>query len=158
MIILMAVYTFSCFSIFARTYEEDKKWILIRQNVLMFLIQFTAYLVMYLQVKEKKLMLFYLAQVILLVAVLVLYRIIYPKVSRLIVNNMCMLLSIGFIIITRLTYTKALKQFIFAVLGTAVGLVVPVVIRKLRCLKDWTYIYAGIGVAALGAGGVVGEF
>ena len=158
MIILMAVYTFSCFSIFARTYEEDKKWILIRQNVLMFLIQFTAYLVMYLQVKEKKLMLFYLAQVILLVAVLVLYRIIYPKVSRLIVNNMCMLLSIGFIIITRLTYTKAVKQFIFAVLGTAVGLVVPVVIRKLRCLKDWTYIYAGIGVAALGAVAVLGQF
>lgn len=107
MIILMAVYTFSCFSIFAQVYEEDKKWILIRQNVLMFLIQFTAYLVMYLQTKEKKLIFFYGAQVVLLIAVLVLYRVLYPKVSRLIVNNMCMLLSIGFIMITRLTYAKA---------------------------------------------------
>lgn len=157
MIILMAVYTFSCFSVFAQVYEEDKKWILIRQNVLMFLIQFIAYVVMYLQTEEKKLMLFYLAQVVLLIAVLVLYRVIYPKVSRLIVNNMCMLLSIGFIMITRLTYAKAVKQFIFAVIGTVIGLVVPVLIRKLHFLKDWGYIYAGVGILALGAVAVLGQ-
>ena len=156
-IILMAVYTFSCFSVFAKVYEEDKKWILIRQNILMFLIQFTAYLVMYLQTEEKKLVLFYLAQVILLIAILVLYRVLYPKVSRLIVNNMCMLLSIGFIMITRLTYQKAVKQFIFAVIGTAIGLAVPVLIRKLRFLKDWGYIYAGVGILALGAVAVLGQ-
>ena len=155
MIILMAVYTFSCFSIFAQVYEEDKKWILIRQNVLMFLIQFTAYLVMYLQTKEKKLIFFYGAQVVLLIAVL--YRVLYPKVSRLIVNNMCMLLSIGFIMITRLTYAKAVKQFVFAVVGTVIGLFVPVLIRKLKFLKDWTYIYAGVGILALGAVAVLGQ-
>ncbi len=157
MIILMAVYTFSCFSVFAQVYEEDKKWILIRQNVLMFLIQFIAYMVMYLQTNEKKLVLFYLAQVVLLIAVLVLYRVLYPKVSRLIVNNMCMLLCIGFIMITRLTYQKAVKQFIFAVIGTAISLVVPVLIRKLRFLKDWGYIYAGVGILALGAVAVLGQ-
>lgn len=157
-IILMAWYTFSCFSVFAQVYEEDKKWILIRQNVLMFLIQFTAYLVMYLQKEEKKLMLFYLAQVVLLVAVLVLYRILYPKVSRLIVNNMCMLLSIGFIMITRLAYEKAVKQFIFAVLGIAVGLAVPILIRKLKIIQEWIYIYAGVGILALGIVAVLGRF
>lgn len=158
MIILMAVYTFSCFSIFAQEYEEDKKWILLRQNVLMFLIQFIAYLVMYLYTNEKKLLGFYVAQVILMVAVLVLYRIIYPKVSRLIVNNMCMLLCIGFIMITRLTYDKAVKQFIFAVVGIIIGLVVPVIIRKLKVLEDWTYIYAGIGIFSLAAVAVLGQF
>lgn len=149
MIILMAVYTFSCFSVFAQVYEEDKKWILIRQNVWMFLIQFVAYLVMYLQTKEKKLLFFYGAQVVLLLAVLILYQILYPKVSRLIVNNMCMVLCIGFIMITRLDYAKAVKQFVFVVLGAAVGLFVPVIIRRLKCLKDWTYIYAGVGIFSL---------
>ena len=42
-IILMAAYTFSCFSIFTRNYEEEEKRVLIRQNVLMFLLQFTAF-------------------------------------------------------------------------------------------------------------------
>lgn len=157
MIILMAVYTFSCFSVFAQVYEEDKRWILIRQNILMFLIQFTAYLVMYLHVKEKKILFFYLAQVALLTAILVLYRILYPKVSRLIVNNMCMLLCVGFIMITRLTYSKAVKQFIFALAGTAIGLLVPVLIRKLKCLQDWTYIYAGVGLVLLVVVVVLGQ-
>ena len=52
MILLMGIYTFSCFSVFAH-YESEQKWILIRQNVLMFLIQLTAYVVMYLK-KEIK--------------------------------------------------------------------------------------------------------
>ena len=149
MIILMAVYTFSCFSIFAKQYEEEKKHILIRQNVFMFLIQFVAYLVMYLKTQELKLVYFYAAQVILLLAIIILYRVIYPKVSRLIVNNMCMLLCIGFIMITRLTYTKAVKQFIFVILGTVIGLIVPVIVRKLKSLKDWGKYFAVIGIVAL---------
>ena len=47
-IILMAAYTFSCFSIFTRNYEDEEKRVLIRQNVLMFLLQFTAFGAMYL--------------------------------------------------------------------------------------------------------------
>ncbi len=39
-IILMAAYTFSCFSIFTRNYEDEEKRVLIRQDVLMFLLQF----------------------------------------------------------------------------------------------------------------------
>lgn len=148
-IILMAVYTFSCFSVFVQEYVEDERHILIRQNILMFLIQFLAYMVMYLKTNEQKLVFFYLAQVILMIAVIVLYSIIYPNVSKLIVNNMCMLISIGLIMITRLNFENAIKQFIFVVLGVIFGLVVPVLIRKMKFLADWTYIYAGIGIAAL---------
>ena len=136
MIVLMAAYTFSCFSIFAQSYEEDEKRVYILQNVLMFLMQFLAYAVMYLKTGEQKLLLFFAVQVVLLVAVILLYSILYPNVSRLIVNNMCMLLSVGLIMITRLSYESAVKQFIFIALGTAFGLVVPVLIRKLKFLAD----------------------
>ena len=148
-ILLMTAYTFSCFSIFAQSYEEDEKRAYILQNVLMFMMQFLAYAVMYLKTEEHKLLLFFAVQVVLLVAVILLYSILYPNVSRLIVNNMCMLLSAGLIMITRLSYESAVKQFIFIALGTAFGLVVPVLIRKLKFLADWVYIYAGVGFAAL---------
>ena len=128
-ILLMTIYTFSCFSIFTKEYEEDEKAVLIRQNIVMFLMQFFAYLVMYLKTGEKKMIFFYAAQVILLLAVILLYSIIYPTVSKLIVNNMCMLISIGLIMITRLSYESAVKQFLFAGLGAVIGLIVPVLIR-----------------------------
>lgn len=145
----MAIYTFSCFSIFTKEYEEDEKSVILRQNIVMFMMQFLAYMVLYLKTGEKKLVFFYASQVVLLVAVIVLYNVIYPTVSKLIVNNMCMLISIGLIMITRLSYENAVKQFIFAIMGAIIGLVVPVLIRKMKMLVDLTYIYAGIGVAAL---------
>ena len=58
MILLMGIYTFSCFSVFAH-YESEQKWILIRQNVLMFLIQLTAYVVMYLKKEDPKILTLY---------------------------------------------------------------------------------------------------
>lgn len=148
-ILLMACYTFSCFSIFTKEYVEDEKRVLIMQNIVMFLMHFLAYMVMYLKMNEPKLMFFYAVQVVFFLAVILLYSLIYPTVSKLIVNNMCMLISIGLIMITRLNYGSAVKQFIFAVLGSVFGLVVPVIIRKMKSLIDWTYIYAGVGLGAL---------
>ena len=149
MILLMGIYTFSCFSVFAHNYESEQKWILIRQNVLMFLLQLTAYVVMYLKKDDPKILTLYAASAGFLLAVILLYRILYPKVSKLIVNNMCMLLCIGMIMLTRLEEENAIKQLIFAAVGVVIGLVVPVVIRKLDRLKDWGYMYAGAGILAL---------
>lgn len=63
-------------------------------------------------------------------AVILLYTIIYPRVSRLVVNNMCMLMAIGFIMITRLSYSLAVKQFLIVSASVAISLVIPVIIRK----------------------------
>lgn len=148
-IILMCIYTFFGFSIFAQRYEDEERRVYIWQNVLMFLIQFFAYLVMYLKTEDRRLLLFFAAQFVLMLAVIILYSLLYPNVSRLIVNNMCMLLSAGVIMITRLTFGNGIKQFVFIVLGMIFGLVVPMLIRKMKFLEDWTYIYAGVGFGAL---------
>ncbi len=157
MLLLMGIYTFSCFSIFARTYEQDQKWILIRQNVLMFLIQLTAYTVMYLKTGEMKIISMYTANFVFLLAVILLYKILYPKASGLVVNNMCMLLCVGMIMLTRLDDEKAVKQLIFACVGIVIGLIVPVLIRKMYFLKDWIYIYAGVGIGALAIVALLGK-
>ena len=72
MILLMGIYTFSCFSIFAHNYESEQKWILIRQNVLMFLLQLTAYVVMYLKKDDPKIQTLYAASAGFLLAVILL--------------------------------------------------------------------------------------
>lgn len=148
-IIFMSIYTVSCFSIFVQKEEKDENRVLLRQNVLMFVIHFIAYAVIFLKTGDQRVLYFYLAQVVYFIGVIILYNIIYPNVSRLIVNNMCMLLCVGFIMIARLSFTSAVKQFIFAVLGSAFGLVVPVIIRKMKSLTNLTYFYAGAGFVAL---------
>ena len=119
MIALMLVYTFECFAVFNYTDEYTQRSIFRKQNVLMFLLHMIAFLVMYLQTNETKMIGFYGMQVVLFLAVILLYTIIYPRVSRLVVNNMCMLLAIGFIMITRLSYSLAVKQFL--IVSASVG-------------------------------------
>lgn len=149
MIICIAIYTYECFSVFGYQDEYKKRTILRRQNVLMFAIHFMAHLVLYLKTDQKNVLILYGVEVILFVAVILLYTKIYPKVSRLIVNNMCMLFAIGFIMLTRLKIQNAVKQCVFAAVAVLFSLLVPVIIRKVKALSDWEWIYVGIGIVAL---------
>ena len=154
-IVLMAVYTFSCFSVFTRNYEDEEKRVLIRQDVILFPLQFVAFGAMYLAKEDIRILFIYGVLAVVLLAVILLYNLIYPNVSRLVVNNMCMLITAGMIMITRLSadndspYGTAVRQLVFVVAGIVVALIVPVLIRKLTILDQWTYIYAGVGGAAL---------
>ena len=51
--------------------------------------------------------LMYLAVLVFIVLVQILYRVIYRKANMLVVNNMCMLLSIGFLMLSRLQFDRA---------------------------------------------------
>ena len=157
MIIMIAIYTFECFAVFNFSDTETQRGILRRQNVLMFMLHFMAFLVMYLKTNEKQMLGFYLMQVILFLAIILLYTKVYPKVSRLVVNNMCMLLAVGFIMITRISYSLAIKQFIIAGGSVAVSLVVPVIIRKVKVLSEWRMFYGVAGVIMLGVVILVGR-
>lgn len=124
MIILITMYTYECFTVFGYADGDKKRRILRNQNKLMFMIHFLAFAGMYFKIGEIKILIFYAVQVVLLLAIILLYTWIYPKASRLVVNNMCMLMTIGFIMITRLSYNKAVKQCVIAAGGVAISLAV----------------------------------
>lgn len=157
MILLITMYTFICFSIFGYRDPDRKKSLLRTQTVLMFLIHLLAFLAMYLATDDIRMLGFYLMQAILFAAAILLYMVIYPKVSRLIVNNMCMLLCIGMIMLTRLDYASAVKQFVIAAGSIALSLVVPVIIRRFRLLSEWRNLYAAAGIVSLAIVLVVGR-
>lgn len=156
MIILVTMYTFTCFSIFGYQNPDRKRNMLRNQTIIMFMIQLIACLVMYLEKEDIKVLAFYLMQVVLFGAAIILYSLIYPKVSRLVVNNMCMLLCIGMIMLTRLDYALAVKQFVIAAAAVAISLAVPVIIRKFKLLSEWRNFYAVAGIVSLAAVVVAG--
>ena len=157
MIILIAVYTYHCFAVFSFEDGKEKTRMLKYQNALMFMIHFMAFAGMYFKIGENNILIFYFAQVLMLAAIIWLYTKFYPKASRLIVNNMCMLLTIGFIMITRLSYTKAVKQSIIVAGSVVISLIVPIAIRKIKGLSELRVLYAIIGIAALAAVVVIGQ-
>ena len=149
-IILMAIYTMQSYIVFSKKDEDDKDFLFVRQNLMMFMIHFIAFMIMYLKQEDTNLMFLYGAQFIYLAATLVFFRNLYPRASKLVVNHMCMLIMIGFIMITRLSFEEAVKQFKVVVISTVIALLIPAIIRKVRVLTKWTWLYAAVGIGGLG--------
>ena len=156
-IILIIMYTYLCFTIFGYHDMQKKQDMLRRQNILMFLFHLIAFLVLYLEMDDIRIARLYLAQVVLFGATILLYTKVYPRVSRLVVNNMCMLLCVGLVMLTRLDYGTAMRQFVFAAAGIALSLVVPVIIRKVKGLAKLRKLYAIAGMAFLAVVAVLGQ-
>ncbi len=148
--LFIALYTLECFLVFRFQDEEKRRGSYIRQNLLMFLVHFSCFLVICFETGKLEYLLFYILQQILLFGTVVLFRMVYPKGNRLIINNMCMLLSIGFVILSRLSFEKAIKQFVIVTVSIIAGMVIPYFIHKLKFLKTLTWVYAASGIVALG--------
>ena len=150
-ILLMIIYTVQSYTVFAKRTAQAKRVVFLRQNVSMFVIHFIAYLIMFLDQKNIEIIVFYGAQVVYLLLTLILMNWFYPRASRLLVNNMCMLTMIGFVMITRLAYNSAIKQFEIVIAGTVLAMIIPVIIRKVMVLTrmTWAYTFVGIGLLAL---------
>ena len=148
--LFIALYTLECFLVFRFQDEEKRSGSYIRQNLLMFLVHFSCFLVICFETGKLEYLLFYILQQILLFATIVLFRMVYPGGNRLIINNMCMLLSIGFIILSRLSFEKAIKQFFIVTVSIIIGMLIPFFIHKLKFLKSLTWVYAAVGIVAIG--------
>lgn len=157
MIIMIAFYTLHCFIVFRYNSEAERNGFYVGQNIFMFLIHFTGFVVLCFKTGDQSLLVFYGAQQIMLFATIVLYHVIYPKANRLIINNMCMLLSISFIILTRLSYDKSVKQFKIVLVSLIFSLIIPFFLSKLKLVKKLTWIFGGVGLFSLAAVLILGS-
>ena len=148
---LMIIYTFHCFYMVYKQDEEEKRELLRQQLMMIFFMDFTAFLVIFLKTGDFNIIIYYLEMMVFFAAIQILYRIFYKKASLLLLNNMCMLLSVGFIMLARLDLQAANKQLVIVTGGSAIALLVPVLIRKMKFLNSLTWLYAGIGVILLAA-------
>lgn len=150
MIFFFALYTYECFAVFRHKVTAEKQSrIFKRQIVLMYLIHLDAFLVIYAVTDEAKMIIFFFLQVLLIAAILGFYQVFYKNASRLVVNNMCMLLIVGFIILTRLSYDKAVRQYQIAAGAAVVTMIIPLLVQKVKFLRKLTWCYAAAGVLGL---------
>lgn len=151
MLILMGVYTYHAFRSAVRKNKiyQDKsyRWM----TVLIFLFHFTGYFTLYLQTTNNKLLLLYGMEAAVFILVLRFYKVLYPGISGLLLRNMLMLLSTGFIILTRLSFDKAVRQFIIGASALGICLLVPAVLKEYERIRKFGWIYglAGLGLLML---------
>lgn len=156
-IILFAVYTWHCFSVFLGKNSEKKEEVYKRQKRMMFTIHFICSLVLFLNSLSVQILIFYLVQVVFLVFVGRAYVYVYDNLSKMVLNNMLMLLMIGFVMIERLNPDYAIRQMVFAGAISFVGLFIPFLIEKFPYFNRFGWAYAGIGIVLLALVFVIGK-
>lgn len=158
LIFLFMFYTFACFYVFRyRKNVTEQLYIYHVQKVLLYLIHFVSFFVLYLTTFDTNLLIFYLLQVLLISAVFLFYHLLYKQASRLLLNNMCMLFTIGLIMLTRLSFQKAVRQYLFLIAGAVIAMLIPVFLQKLSFFRKLTWLYAVIGIALLAFVAVAGK-
>ena len=155
--LLLVLYTYESFAVFRYREEERRKGIYFRQILLMFGFHLSSFLVICFETGDLIYLCFYAFQQIILYASVVLFKMLYPRTNRLAANNMCMLLSIGFVILTRLDLNKAVKQFIIVTGSLVIALIIPYFVHKFKFLKNLKWAYALVGIAALSIVMILGQ-
>ena len=92
---------------------------------------------------------FFGAQLLFFFLYMGLYRLFYHNLSRLLLNNACMLLSTSFIIMTRLSMDRAVRQFAIVVAAAAVTMIIPFIMDRAWQLSKIPWVYGSIGLLLL---------
>lgn len=149
-IALIAVfYSAVCLVYFLLKKEDSRRVVYLWQTILIFAFHFSSFMVICFETGDTGYLIFYLIQQAVIYAAMMLYKYLYPRASRFIVCNMCFLLSLSFVMLTRLDYGKALRQFIIASVSLAAALIIPLFVRSFKLLKNLKWIYAAVGAGLL---------
>lgn len=150
MIMLISIYTYYGFAALKSNisdYRQEKLYK--KQTALMYGILINGNLVLYLVLDDVRVLGMLLCEMLLFFITLTIYKKIYEHASKSLVNNMCMLLTISFIILTRLDMDKAMKQFVFAACAVVITCFIPILVAKLKFLNRLRFLYGVIGIAGL---------
>ena len=105
-LVLMLFYTLESLLSFFK--KKNKDGIYVRQEIYIFLMQFVAYGTLCLKLGQLEYLFFYAFLQIVLIFYIVLSQMLYPNIQRELSNHMAMLMSIGFLILCRLNFSKSI--------------------------------------------------
>ncbi|MBQ3028209.1 MAG: FtsW/RodA/SpoVE family cell cycle protein, partial [Lachnospiraceae bacterium] len=77
------------------------------------------------------------------------YKKLYPKMSRLLFDHMLLLLCIGSVVLTRLDFNGAVRQFVIVTISLVAALFIPAFIRAMHRIERYGYVYLAGGIAIL---------
>lgn len=144
-------YVFGCFSAFVRRKQlKEQKMVYVIQKVLIYVIHFLGFVCLYLKDADLQLIGFYLMQVILMSGIFMLYHMMYKRCSVQLVNNLCMFFVISMIMLTRISFQQAFRQFVFFVVGSIIMLIIPLFLQKGSVFRKLAPVYCIVGILLLG--------
>ena len=140
---LMLIYMIGSFTILSADDPRRLIWEFRRQIILVILFHAVGFTVLILHERTVSMVLLYASELIYLIAYVAAFRLVYRDSSRVILSHVAMFLAIGFIILARLNFDKAVRQFMMIAIGSVLSIVVPKLFERVRFARAFS-VFAGI--------------
>lgn len=149
MLILFACYSLDGIFALRTTDREKAKKYYNRQTVYLFLMHLAGNMAIYAYTAQMNYIILYVGELFVLIFVQSIYNFFYFRASRLLCNHMCLLLAISFMELSRLDFSRCVKQLIFAAAASLFTFLFPFLIRKTGVIRHFGWLYGILGVALL---------
>ncbi len=147
LVILLALYVTAAYaSMWTRRWEAGFTRCM---GICRYLLHGCGFLSLLLATGEYRILPLYLFQLAFFVMAGIIQRRIYENGSTMLFQNMMLLLSIGFLMLTRLSFESAVKQFIMAVFAYCLCSFLPVILKRLQKPERLGVLYALVGLGLL---------
>ena len=157
MLAFILLYTMGAFSALGCRTSKSMRPCFWFMNIMSFFYLSCGFVIIALNEKSMLIVAFYAAIIAYNILYLVLYRVIYPKANLALLSHQILLMSMGMILLTRLKYTKAFRQFAVIAVSSVVTLVVPRMFARLRAARVWAAVAGAIGLLLLAAVFLLGK-
>lgn len=127
------------------------------QSLFLLLVQWSAWLTIVIRTQRTEYLLLFAFFQTLTFAMLILPVMLYPGVSRILLNDICMLFTAGMIVLTRLDQSRAARQLAFMALSFFLSLFVPWIVRHIRVLRRLGWICCAAGIVLVGTVLLLGQ-
>lgn len=150
LIFLFALYTFDGFFALRSGLSKSKeKGLYYLQNIWTLLLISLCNVILYLNTENATYIVLMVSEITLVIALQIIYKAAYTGINNALLNHLCMLLSLGLIIISRLNTDRAIKQLIIAIFAAVVTSIIPILIKKFDFWEDLQKLYAVLGIISL---------
>ena len=148
LIFLLALYVSAAYaSMWTRRWEAGFARCM---GICRYLLHGVGFVVLYLTTQEFKILPLYLFQLAFFVLADILQKRIYERGIPALYQNMMLLLSVGFVMLTRLSFESAVKQFLMAVLAYCLCSFLPWIFKKFPGIMGFGWFYTLTGLGLLG--------
>lgn len=152
--IILAVITLYCIESFWPLFFKlgDKgKGVYVRQYLYIFMIHTLGMVTLYLEDEESdpKYLFLWFGQAAIIFLVSRFTCILFKKVSGMAINHMCLFLTISFVMLSRIKFDTAVRQFELVAVSFVLYIFTVLFVRKFRYLQNLTYIYGATGLVLI---------
>lgn len=146
---LLIAYNVQAFLCVQRKEQSQKRAVSAAMKAEIALIFALCFFTMFLRSGEGRYLLFFGVQLAVYGVLFFVYKRLYPKMSGLLFDHMMLLLCVGSVILTRLDFDGAVRQFVIVTAALVTALFIPAFIRAMHRIERYGYVYLSGGIVIL---------